>query len=59
MRIVGVYDRLVPISRCTDPSIPSGGLTTTIVAIVTDGLGLGGSESIGVSPFYLSSGNTD
>lgn len=36
MRIVEIRDRTVPISRYADPSLPSGGLTTTLVAIVTD-----------------------
>jgi D(-)-tartrate dehydratase len=36
MKIVDIRLRTVPISRFVDPSIPSGGLTTTMVAIVTD-----------------------
>jgi D(-)-tartrate dehydratase len=36
MRIVDVRERAVPISRYRDRSIPSGGLTTSIVAVVTD-----------------------
>jgi D(-)-tartrate dehydratase len=36
MKIVDIRIRTVPISRFIDPSFPSGGLTTTIVAIVTD-----------------------
>ncbi len=36
MRIVDVRERAVAISRYRDPSIPSGGLTTSIVAVVTD-----------------------
>jgi hypothetical protein len=36
MRIIDIRARTVPISRFVDPSIPSGGLTTTMVAIVTD-----------------------
>lgn len=36
MRIVQVRERTVPISRYADVSIPSDGLTTTAVAIVTD-----------------------
>lgn len=36
MRIVDIRERSVDISRYRDPSIPSGGLTTSIVALVTD-----------------------
>jgi L-alanine-DL-glutamate epimerase-like enolase superfamily enzyme len=36
MRIVGIQERSVAISRYRDPSIPSGGLTTSIVAVTTD-----------------------
>lgn len=36
MRILHVRERAVPISRYVDPSIPSGGLTTSIVALTTD-----------------------
>ncbi|KGM32230.1 enolase C-terminal domain-like protein [Inquilinus limosus] len=36
MRIVDIRERSVPISRYADPAIPSGGLTTSIVAVVTD-----------------------
>lgn len=36
MRVIDVYERAVPISRYSDPGIPSGGLNTTVVAIVTD-----------------------
>jgi L-alanine-DL-glutamate epimerase-like enolase superfamily enzyme len=36
MKIVDIRARTVPISRFVDPSIPSGGLTTTMVAVVTD-----------------------
>jgi L-alanine-DL-glutamate epimerase-like enolase superfamily enzyme len=36
VRIVDVWERSVPISRFTDPSLPSGGLTTSAVALVTD-----------------------
>ena len=36
MRIVEVRERPVDLSRYSDPSIPSGGLTTSIVALVTD-----------------------
>jgi len=36
VRIVDVRERSVPISRYADPSLPSGGLTTSAVALVTD-----------------------
>ena len=36
MRITDVRERSVPISRYDDPSLPSGGLTTSAVALVTD-----------------------
>lgn len=36
MRIVDIRERSVSISRYRDPSIPSGGLTTSIVALTTD-----------------------
>lgn len=36
MRIVDIRERSVDISRYSDPSIPSGGLTTSIVALTTD-----------------------
>ena len=36
MRIVDVRERSVAISRYRDATIPSGGLTTCIVAVVTD-----------------------
>jgi L-alanine-DL-glutamate epimerase-like enolase superfamily enzyme len=36
MRIIDIRVRTVPISRYADPNIPSGGLNTTVVAIVTD-----------------------
>jgi L-alanine-DL-glutamate epimerase-like enolase superfamily enzyme len=36
MRIVDVRERTVDISRYSDPAIPSGGLTTSIVALTTD-----------------------
>ncbi len=36
MRIMHVAERTLPISRYADPSIPSGGLTTSIVAVTTD-----------------------
>lgn len=36
MKIIDIRARTVPISRFADASIPSGGLTTTMVAVVTD-----------------------
>src|SRR5215471_13976644 len=36
MRIVDIRERTIPISRYSDPQIPSDGLNTTVVAIVTD-----------------------
>jgi D(-)-tartrate dehydratase len=36
MRIVDIRERSVAISRHRDPSLPSGGLTTSMVAVVTD-----------------------
>src|SRR5215510_14352009 len=36
MRIVDLRERTIPISRYSDPQIPSDGLTTTVVAVVTD-----------------------
>jgi L-alanine-DL-glutamate epimerase-like enolase superfamily enzyme len=36
LRIVDIRMRTVPISRFVDSSIPSGGLTTTLIAVVTD-----------------------
>ncbi len=36
MRITDIHERAVPISRYEDRSLPSGGLTTSIVAVVTD-----------------------
>jgi L-alanine-DL-glutamate epimerase-like enolase superfamily enzyme len=36
MRIVDIRERAVPISRYRDPSLPSGGLTTSVIALVTD-----------------------
>ncbi|HTX60247.1 MAG TPA: enolase C-terminal domain-like protein [Verrucomicrobiae bacterium] len=41
MRITDVRERSVPISRYADPALPSGGLTTSIVAIETDVLRAG------------------
>jgi hypothetical protein len=36
VRIIDVREHAVPISRYRDRAIPSGGLTTSIVAVVTD-----------------------
>ena len=36
MRIVDIRERTVPISRYADPDLPSGGLTTSVVALETD-----------------------
>ena len=36
LKILDILMRTVPISRFVDPSIPSGGLNTTLVAVVTD-----------------------
>jgi D(-)-tartrate dehydratase len=36
MRVVDIRERSVDISRYRDPAIPSGGLTTSIVALTTD-----------------------
>jgi len=36
MRIVDIRERSVPISRYHDPSLPSGGLTTSAVTVITD-----------------------
>jgi D(-)-tartrate dehydratase len=36
MRITAIRERAVPISRYLDPSLPSGGLTTSMVAVATD-----------------------
>ena len=36
MRIVDIREHTVAISRFADPALPSGGLTTSIVALVTD-----------------------
>lgn len=36
MRITGIHERPVPISRFGDPGLPTGGLDTSIVAITTD-----------------------
>lgn len=36
MRVVDIRERSVDLSRYRDPSIPSGGLTTSIVALTTD-----------------------
>lgn len=36
MRIVDIRERSIAISRYLDPAIPSGGLTTSLVAVITD-----------------------
>lgn len=36
MRIVEIRERTIPVSRYADPAAPSGGLTTSLVAAVTD-----------------------
>lgn len=36
MRIVDIRERSVAISRYADPALPSGGLTTSVVALITD-----------------------
>lgn len=46
MRIVEIRERSVPISRYADPSIPSGGLNTSVVAVVTDAF-VGGERVVG------------
>jgi D(-)-tartrate dehydratase len=38
MRIVDIRELSVPISRYADPSVPSGGLTTSMVAVITDAI---------------------
>lgn len=41
MRIVDIQERSIPISRYADPAIPSGGLTTSLVAVTTNVLRAG------------------
>ncbi|MGS0895034.1 enolase C-terminal domain-like protein [Burkholderia stagnalis] len=36
MRIIDIRELAIPVSRYADPSMPSGGLTTSVVAVVTD-----------------------
>src|SRR6516165_133739 len=36
MRIVDIREISVPISRYADPTVPSGGLNTSVVAVITD-----------------------
>ncbi|HIH2655862.1 TPA: enolase C-terminal domain-like protein [Burkholderia cenocepacia] len=36
MCITAIHERAIPVSRYADPAIPSGGLTTSVVAVVTD-----------------------
>ena len=46
MRITDIRERSIAISRYDDPAIPSGGLTTSIVAITTDAI-RGGKPVVG------------
>lgn len=46
MRITDIRECTIPISRYADPALPSGGLTTSLVEIVTDVI-IGGSPVIG------------
>ncbi len=46
MRIVDIRERTLAISRYADPTLPSGGLTTSIIALVTDVV-LGGQPIVG------------
>ncbi|MGP8474736.1 enolase C-terminal domain-like protein [Burkholderia sp. PR2] len=36
MRIIDIREQAIPVSRHADPTLPSGDLTTSVVAIVTD-----------------------
>ncbi|WP_087688514.1 enolase C-terminal domain-like protein [Pandoraea sp. PE-S2R-1] len=36
MRITAIREHTIPVSRYADPAIPSGGLTTSLVAVTTD-----------------------
>lgn len=36
MRLTGVVERTIPLSRYADPTLPSGDLTTSVVAVTTD-----------------------
>jgi len=36
MRILDIVERAIPVSRYVDPALPSGGLTTSLLAVVTD-----------------------
>ena len=36
MRITAIHEQAIPVSRYADPAIPSGGLTTSVVAVTTD-----------------------
>ena len=38
MRVLDIRERSVDLSRYSDPNVPSGGLTTSIVAVVTDAI---------------------
>ena len=46
MRIIDIRERSIRISRYRDPRIPSGGLTTSLVAVVTD-VALAGQPVVG------------
>ncbi len=46
MRILDIRERSVPLSRYANPAVPPGGLTTSIVAIVTDAM-RGGEPVVG------------
>lgn len=46
MRVTDILERSVSISRYADPAIPSGGLTTSIVAVATDAI-RGGKRVVG------------
>ena len=46
MRVVDIREKSVDLSRYSDPKIPSGGLTTSIVAVVTDAV-RGGKPIVG------------
>ncbi|WP_323117908.1 enolase C-terminal domain-like protein [Burkholderia alba] len=41
MRITDIRERTIAVSRYADPSIPPGGLTTSLVAVVTDAVRAG------------------
>ncbi len=41
MRVTGIREQPIGISRYRDQCMPSGGLTTSLVAVVTDVAGAG------------------